>query len=318
MPLDPAMRVQDIIRTISASINSVNLSILTNHTGGRGPDGLSGPVAAVTALSLGGRDGDNSGVNKIGLGPIPSSATGGVSNDYFRLPGYGHDNANSPGSGTSELYSFIRNVAHIEISAAATAAGLRLTPDQTTPQWASEANQLLAETGVLITQGSSSTVLNNVFINLHKSMVGEETNFAGFGNVPNQFYKAQTIVVTGNTFQYDEPRTTNIRAQVTSPTSTGGNPGIPTGPSNINGGTTDFNQTAPTNVSLVENAGGDRFLPGSGSLIIDNAVDSLVEREAFAALKRSVGIPISNILALTAITAVCCARMILIPSTLVA
>ncbi len=79
------------------------------------------------------------------------------------------------------------------------------------------------------------------------------------------------------------------------------NPGISTDtltrPSNINGGTTDFNQIAPNNVALVENAGGDRFLPGSGSLIIDNAVDSLVEREAFAALKRSVGIPISNILA---------------------
>ncbi len=303
VPLDPAMRVQDIIRSISAAINGASSNVLANHTGGRGPQGLSGPVPAAVALSLGGRDGDNSGVNKVGLGVIPQSITGTPSNDYFRLPGYGHDLATSPGSGTSELYSFIRHVAEIEISEAAAAGGLRLTPDQATPAFANEADQLLAENGVLITQGSSSTVLNNVFINLHQSVVGDETNTAfGFGSPMignNQFYKAQTIVVTSNTFQFDEPRNSNIRAQVAGLSI--GNPGISTDtlarPSNINGGTTDFNQIAPTNAQLVVNAGGDRFLPSSGSLIIDNAVDSLIEREQFAALKRSVGIPISNILA---------------------
>ncbi len=169
-----------------------------------------------------------------------------------------------------------------------------MTPDQTTPQWATEADQVLAETGILITQGSSSTILNNVLLNIHQSIVGDESSIAGF-TAGDQFYKTQALVVTGNTFQFDEPRNTNIRAQVSG--SGIGDPGITAGPSSVNGGSTDFNQIAPTNASLVENAGGDRFLPGSGSLIIDNAVDSLVEREAFAALKRSVGIPISNILA---------------------
>ena len=308
VPISIAARTQDIVRAISAAINLENNSALANHTGGRGPGGLSGPVPAVAAISLGGRDGDNSGINKIGLGIIPQSILGIPSNDYTRLAGFGHNNTNSPntflnapGFGTSELYSFIQNVAQIDISPAAAAGGLRLTPDQATAQWANEADQLLAETGVLITQGSSSTVLNNVLINLHQSIVGDESDINGFGTrmFDNEFYKEQTIVVTGNTFQFDEPRNSNIRAQVSGRGL--GDPGISTDtltrPSNINGGTTDFNQIAPTNVSLVENAGGDRFLPGSGSLIIDNAVDSLVEREAFAALKRSVGIPISNILA---------------------
>ncbi len=212
------MRVQDIIRSISTAINNASGNVLANHTGGRGPRGLSGPVPAAVALSLGGRDGDNSGINKIGVtGNIPQSITGGASNDYSQASPFGHDNSNSPGSGTSELYSFIRHVAQIEISAAAAAGGLRLTPDQATPQFANEADQLLAENGVLITQGSSSTVLNNVLINLHQSVVGDETNSAlGFGSPMignNQFYKAQTIVVTGNTFQFDEPRNSNIRAQ---------------------------------------------------------------------------------------------------------
>ena len=274
-------------------------------------------MGPVTAISLGGVDGDNSAILKNTLSPIPSGFFGSQTSPYYdagsSFTGFGHNrlenNSNSigigstPGNATGELYALIKNAAKIEISAAAQARGLRLTPDQTVTAFANEADQLLAENGVLITQGSSSTALNNVFVNLHQSLVVEESNPVGFGSLTgtNGIYKAQKVVATGNTFQYDEPRNSEIRADVSSPSSPGGNPGLSTdvgtGPSNVNGGNTDFNFIAPTAVGVLEYPAGNRMLPATNSLIIDNAIDSLVEREAFANLKLSVGIPVSNILA---------------------
>lgn len=230
---------------------------------------IAGSVAQVTAAAFGGSAGGAS-VNTTSFGP-----------DY--PGGFGHENSVAGGAGTTELYAFVRNAARIELSDQARAAGLRLTPDQATPAFATEADQLLVESGVLIAQGSSSTVLNNVFINLHKSVMSENTTPGG------PFTKGQEVIVTGNTFQYDDGRNSRMRADVPSP--------IPGGPSNVNGGTTDFNQTIPGSVLILENAGGDRFLPSRTSPIIDNAVDSLVERESFAVVKTALGIPVSNILA---------------------
>lgn len=308
-------RVQEISRAMAAAINRVinGRAVLANHFGSNGPDGRNGPIPPVNAIALGGASGDNAAINKIGLGVIP-----GPTNDYQRLPGFGHNRREIPGSvvgnigtvgglsdgsGTSELYVLVQNAARIELSAEARNAGLRLTPDQATPAFATEADQLLAETGVMITQGASPSLVNNVFMNLHQSIVGDETAFAGFGvnAATNLFYKEQQIVVTGNVFQYDDPRNSRIRADVSSPNSPGGNPGITTdafnGPSNINGGTSDFNVTLAGTVRTLENAAGDRMTPAPNSPIIDSAVNSIAERDRFAALKLSVGIPVSNILA---------------------
>jgi len=298
--LNGGFRTQEISRSLATAISSTGT--LLNHQNGNGPSGRSGPVPRVTGIALGGVSGDNAAINKIGFGVIP-----GPTNDYQRLPGFGHDRretgGTSTGPGTSELYVLVQNAARIELSPEARAAGLRLTPDQATPGFATEADQLLAETGVLITQGASPTLLNNVFMNLHQSVVGDETSFGGFGGLAatNAFYKEQEIVVTGNVFQYDDPRNSRIRADVSSPFSPGGNPGITTdafnGPSNINGGTSDFNVTLAGTIRTLENPAGDRMTPAPNSPIIDSAVNSLAERDRFGALKLSVGIPVSNILA---------------------
>ncbi|TVP99517.1 MAG: hypothetical protein EA381_09680 [Planctomycetaceae bacterium] len=299
--LNGGYRVPDIMRAIADAIDRVvgGVPVLPNHTLNNGPEGRNGPILPVTAVALGGRSGDNGAINKVFI------------SDYGT--GFGHNRLESgsaslptaggwsDGAGTSELYALVKNAARIELSPAARAAGLRLTPDQATPAFATQADQLLAETGVLITQGASPTLVNNVFINLHQSIVADETNPAGFGQAAqvNFFYKSQDVIVTGNAFQYDEPRNSRIRADVTSPFTT--NPGLSTdafrGPSNINGGTSDFNFIADGNVRLLENAAGGRMTPAPGSPIIDSAINSLAERDTVAALKLSVGIPISNILA---------------------
>lgn len=297
--LNGGYRVPDIMRAIAAAIarTSGGTVALPNHQQGAGPEGRNGPVPRVTALALGGSSGDNASINTTSF------------SDYST--GYGHNRLEtgttsvgvsglSDGGGTSELYVLVQKAARIEISAAAAAAGLRLTPDHATPAYATEADQLLAETGVLMTQGASPTVVNNVFVNVHQSVVAEETNSQGFGSLAqvNQFYKTQQIVVTGNAFQYGDSRNTRIRVDVTSPVSPGADAGISTdGTSNVNGGNTDFNFVAPTAIGVLENPAGDRFTPSSNSPIIDSAINSLGERDTFGALKQSVGIPISNLLA---------------------
>ncbi|HBJ34818.1 MAG TPA: hypothetical protein DDZ51_08655, partial [Planctomycetaceae bacterium] len=287
--LNGGFRTQEIMRAIAASISATGT--LLNHQSGNGPDGRSGPVPRVSAVALGGQSGDNTGINKTFL------------TDYGT--GFGHNRLEtgdgSTGVGTSELYVLVERAARIELSTAARNGGLRLTPDQVVTGFATEADQLLAENGVLITQGASPTLLNNVFVNLHQSVVGEETATFGFGALApvNAFYKQQAIVVTGNVFQYDEFRNSQIRADVNSPFIA--NPGLSTdlltGPSNINGGTSDFNVIIGNTERLMVNAAGDRMAPSSNSPLIDSAINSLAERDTFAALKLSVGIPVSNILA---------------------
>ncbi|TWU06030.1 tandem-95 repeat protein [Stieleria varia] len=285
----------DIMREISGGINlavvqGVTNTPLANHESLNGPGGISGPITRVRAQALGGIDGDNAGLNNLtrtGL-PIrmvhrPSSATNGPT-DFQR--GFGHDRLTSGGNGTTEQYVFVENAAKIEILAGP------LTLD---PVAGRDTDQLINETGVMVAGGASPALLNNVFLNLHESVVVEETYNGGFNAGAPGFdnhVKPMEVVVVGNTFQHDEPLPTRIAVQVGAGITTGNNE-----PSNINGGADDFNQTALNNAVVLVNPQGDSFLPAPGSGVIDSAVNSLNERDAFANLKQSVGIPVSNILA---------------------
>ncbi len=300
---DGGYRVPDIMRAIADAVDRVvgGTPAMPNHTGNNGPDDRNGPITRVTATALGGIDGNNGAIVTYFL---PSDyASGGFGHNRLENLSNSVPTANgwSDGAGTSELYVYINNAAKIELSPAARSAGLLFTPDASTPAFATQADQLLAENGVLITQGASPTLMNNVFINLHQSVVVEETNRAGFGVLAqvDTFYKQQAVVVTGNTFQYDESRNSRIRADVNTPGTN--DPGLSTdsfnGPSNVNGGNSDFNFIVPGGQLVVENAAGSRMTPAAGATIIDSAINSLAERDTVAALKQSVGIPISNILA---------------------
>jgi hypothetical protein len=264
----PADAIQDIS-------DAINAAPLLNHTLGNGPDGLSGPVRRVISAALGGPDGvtgPNSGLRLFPTFPVDANTP------------FGHDRIFGGTPGTTELYVFIERAAEIELSEGAISAGLRLDPFV-----GFNTDQLLPETGVLLTGGSSGTILNNVFSNLHQGLVLEDPlgdfhpKHAGFDNI---------AVVTGNVFQHISNSVPVFR---TRPDTIA--PGITPGPSNVNGGADDFNVTLPPTAPLFAFASGGNFLPASNSFIIDSSVNSLVERASVADLRRSVGLAVSNVLA---------------------
>ncbi|WP_345683058.1 tandem-95 repeat protein [Novipirellula caenicola] len=324
----------DIITAIRTAIN--NHPLLVNHTQGNGPGGISGPIQHASALALGGSDGDNGGIENLtlrypgpllldtlgsssGLAPVLNEKGSSLwnSNDLDELPernqlpgnrmlhalagnttdfqsGYGHNRLSTPGNGTTELYVAINNVAKIELSAEAQNAGLTLDPVA-----GRDTDQVLNETGVMIAGGSSPAILNNVFVNLHESVVIEETNALGFGQNINSHPKPMTqdTVVVGSVFQFDQPNQTAFNSQMSF---IANSTGITTGnnePSNLNGGTDDFNVTLGNFDPSLEYAAGNNFLPIGDSLLVDSSVNSLTDRDTFKALKASVGIPESNVLA---------------------
>ena len=306
----------DIMRAISNALEprngntpafGLNTSPLPNNDSPLVP----GPISRVRATALGGYEADNPGIMNMtrrGLenGVLMTHRDGfGAPNDHdFHSTtvlnqdtiGYGHDRRTTAGAGTTENYVFVENAAKIELSPEAIAAGLRLDPD---PGF--DTDQLINETGIMITAGASPAILNNVLINLHESVVIEETTNAGFGfgseSGANNQIKPMEVVVVGSVFQYDEPTPnvlTNAPSIIVGITTDAG-----IGPSNINGGTDDFNITnADGDITLV-NPGGDNFLPAPFSSVIDNNVDSLRERSALESLRQSIGLPISNVLAPT-------------------
>ncbi|MEO1616994.1 MAG: Ig-like domain-containing protein [Planctomycetota bacterium] len=243
-PVGDGYRVPDIMRAIANAINGfLNNPALPNHEVGNGPNGLDGPITRVTAQALGGRFGDNVGIDNMTrqngctfeLVNCPVGLFGSV--DYDN--GFGHDRAESGSTnivangtlsdsqGTTELYTWIHNAAKIELSPEARAAGLRLGPDNTglvnprlgNASYATESDQLLAEQGIHVSSGVSAALLNNVVVNAHQSIVQEESSVFGFGgrideSNPDISPKQGSVVAAGNTFQFDDHRNTLIRSDV--------------------------------------------------------------------------------------------------------
>lgn len=282
-------RVPDLVQAIASAIAGTGLP---NHAFGNGPGGLSGPVGPVTAVALG-----SAAQGLVGLTTYDPVGD-------FNTP-LGHDRPGNPtgsvgfagtttsGTGVSELYVLVERAARIEISPEAAAAGLRLDP---APGF--NIDQLLPETGVLLTGGSGSTIFNNVFANLHQGVVQEITRADGFsGSRPNIHPKPAVTIVTANVFQHVETANNVFRDQMTQPFVNNGSIGITPGPSSVNGGNDDFNITLGNNDPLFVNPEGGNFLPTDDSVIIDSSVNSLTERDRLAGLLQSVGLPVSNVLA---------------------
>ena len=329
-----AHNVPDVMRAISNAINFAadpsgnGGQLLFNHESDNGPLGT-GPISRVSAQALGGIDGDNLGIANLsdnrafsfgGNSPIPDqslapyrhySPSGSPTSERFHAlafnatdfqSGFGHNRlstqptnsagiVNSPtdGAGTTELFVLINNAAEITFNDVALAAGFSLEP-----QPGRDADQLINETGILAAGGASPAVLNNVLVNLHESVVIEETAIRGFGrpDSENVHLKPMEAVAVGNAFQFDEPLPFSFDAKTGDGISTGANE-----PSNINVQNDDFNVTIGNNDPSLQYAEGNNHLPVGTSLIVDSSVNSLVEREEFTNLKDSLGIPDSNILA---------------------
>ncbi|MCM2374200.1 dockerin type I domain-containing protein [Aporhodopirellula aestuarii] len=343
VPLIANYNVPEIMDAIASAvtglqdpISGADIPALPNNENGNGPGGRSGPIARGRATALGGQSGDNLGIVNLSdpsrrpgqtrtLFPIQSQG-----NDTDFPLGFGHDrvennsstlspnNTLTDGFASTELYVLFENIAEIELSPQAMAAGLKLSTNDFRPnsdnnnrvEFAENADQLIAESGIWVTGGASPTLLNNVLSNLHQSILVDETNFFGFGKrvrvAGNDFIKPQEVVVNGNVFQHDESRNSEIRFDVTWPVD-------PTGPfdivdtslstddvvgaTNVTLQSGDFNFFIdPTGVLLVDSQG-NNFLPAPGSRVIDSATSSLNERSSFSSVKTAVGLPISNVLA---------------------
>ncbi|WP_164101631.1 tandem-95 repeat protein [Candidatus Laterigemmans baculatus] len=303
--------VPDIMRAIAGAINGPGTSPLPlpNHELNNGPFGVNGPITRVEATALGGISGYDNGLQVFdgpGLNRYHIFTFGNIE-DLQR--GFGHDRTAQVGSsgfagtttagdGTSELYVLIKNAANVTISPQAAAAGLGRDPRP-----GMNTDQLLPEIGVLASQGASPTLLNNIIINTQAAVVNEETRIDGFGD-PNSrgivdlHPKKGEVIVVGSVFQYTETENMLFRQRIIF--ERGRDAGITTdaavGPSNVNGGSDDFNFDVGNGTTLLVNPAGNQFYPAAGSIVIDSSVDSLAERNDFASLKQSIGLAVSPLL----------------------
>ena len=264
--------VSDIMRNLS---NAINASPLLNN---------GGPIPDVSAAALGGSQGNNSGLESF----APFLFT-----PDFNTGGFGHNRATTPGAGSTELYTLIENVADVRIIDS-NGGALRLDPIA-----GRDTDQLLNETGILITGGASPTILNNVLLNLHESIVAEETQALGFGRGADQQPRPMDVIVAGNVFQHQSGLITNANQTVFFGNTNTGITTSPGSPSNVNGGNDDFNVILANQDIALQNPAGNNFQPEPGSGIIDSALSSLDERSPLLNLRTSVGLPISNVLSPT-------------------
>ncbi|TWT73866.1 GEVED domain-containing protein [Allorhodopirellula solitaria] len=340
--LDGGYRVPTIMDSIANAITGLqdelsgaDIPALPNYENGNGPGGRSGPITRATALALGGQDGDNAGIVNLS----DPSRRPGITRSLFPLHffdqsdsdfplGFGVDRTESPlstisagnaltdGFASTELYVLFNNVAEIELSPEAIAAGLKLTTNEyrtlsnNRPEFAENSDQLILESGIWVTGGASPTLMNNVLSNLHQSIVVDETNFFGFGKrvqtAGDDFIKPQEVIVNGNVFQNDESRNSEIRFDLTWPidptppfdvVDTSLSTDDVVGATNVALQSDDFNFFIDPDEPLIADAAGNNFLPADGSKLIDSATSSLNERGAFSAVKSAVGLPTSNVLA---------------------
>ncbi len=274
-------RIPDVMKLIEGQINGLVGTpfgvqpILPNIDYSTYFDSAVSPLGAIlpgVAQALGGVAGAN-----VGLVPSPvltDDSTGG----FGHIPSGGAGAEVFTGaSGSTEQFVFIENVAKIELSPEAAAAGLTLTPVDDDPLYGTDIDrvvetdidQLIRETGLLITNGASPTALNNVFLNLDDSLVEISA-------------KPQEVIVVGNVFQYAEGP---VIGQF--PNSTGAN------------GNDDFNITLENEEAALAYPEANNFQPAEGARLIDSSVNAVIERSSVVLLKNSIGLSPSNILAPT-------------------
>ncbi len=289
-------RAPDMARAIAAAItgpNAANIPLPNAQALPNGAFGLASPLAPVSARALGGISGV-----EAGLTLFPRRADG-VLPTHSSL-GIGHDRRNSAqlsntsiGDGTTERFVVVSNAAYIDSN-----GGIVLVDPDINAN--NNLDQLLPETGILVTAGASPTLMNNVFVNVQTPIVDEETrvtnpnnpfanrNPAPFGSNNTDVHpKTNQVIVGGSVYQFAEPAAARNRLGF----------GIENGPANLPNTGLDFNITLPNTHKTFVDAQASQFLPASGSRIIDSSLDSLEEREAFRTIKQAAGIAISPVVA---------------------
>ncbi len=197
-------------------------------------------LTGVTAVPLGGQAGAS--------GTLPTQPPSIlVDTSLWGVVGFGHDTPLTPVVATTELYVVVSGASRIEGS-----VNVRPLPGE-------NVDQLLPETGVLVSEQASPTLLNNVLANLNSGIWQDAS---------------PTTVVGANTFQHNDVANSNLGA-----------PGD------------DFNTVLGNYEALFVDAADGDFYPAPMARSIDSALDSLGERSGFATVKTAMGISISPILA---------------------
>ncbi len=209
------------------------MAVAMANTIGQGLEG-------VTAIALGGFSGASG-----TLPPQVPSIPGDTS--FYGFPGFGHDNPYTPPETSGELYVVVSGASRIE--------GNVLFQ----PFLNENIDQLLPETGILISERSTPTLLNNVLSNLNAGIWQDAS---------------PTSVVGGSVYQHNDQAD-----------------------SNIGSANDDFNIRLSDYAPLFVNSGDGNFYPAPLSPIIDSAIDSLEDRVRYMTVKAAVGIPVSPILA---------------------
>ena len=298
-------RLPDIMGAIGdvLSGNFGGLTILENG----------GPIPRVYAAGAGGPDAGGAGLDDNFFLFGPDFNSGGFlveTRDEIRFDSCGpEENVQQCGEpyvegatghrqrfGTTEQYVLVEKVARIELDQTAVDNNIKLDPLP-----GKDTDQLINEAGIVIAGGASPTLLNNVFLNLHESVYGEVTRVDGFSpnrgtNLhPKQHPDESEVIVVGSVFQHDEQDITQFNQDMIFAGRF--DTGITTvQPSNINGGTDDFNVTLANDDPAVQYAEASNFQPDFSSILIDSSVSSLVDRTELVNLRNAVGLPISNIL----------------------
>ncbi len=285
-------RAPDVARAIAGAINGLNSGgpVLRNTQQlPNGDFGTASPLSPVTAESLGGIDGVESGLTlfpRRNDGNSPTHSANGIGHDRT---GSGALSNTSRGDGTTERFVVIQNAAYVQSNGT-----IRVDPDFDSNN---NLDQLLPETGILVTQGATPTLMNNVFVNVQTPIVREETRVSNPGNPigsqnpvafntgTNVAPKTSEVIIGGSIYQYVETRAALNRSGF----------GIEASPTNLPNTGLDFNTTVPSGVQIFVDAQGSQFLPASNSPLIDSSLDSLEERSAIKTVKQAMGIALSPV-----------------------
>jgi hypothetical protein len=197
-------------------------------------------LTGVTAIALGGFQGAS------GSLPVQPPAIPGDTS-FWGIPGFGHDTPLTPVQSTGELYVVVHGATRIT-------GNVQLRPTLT-----SNIDQLLPETGILVSQRAAPTLLNNVLANLNAGIWQDSS---------------PATVVGGSLYQHNAVADSNVGSTAD-----------------------DFNIHLGGYESLFVNAAARNFYPARKSRVIDSAIDSLEDRVRFAMVKRAAGISVSPILA---------------------
>jgi hypothetical protein len=310
---DNNYRTGDIMRAIAGAINATVNGVprLPNHERNNGPEGVSGPITRVTATALGGEQGWD---NDTGLTVYNGQIRGGrvyplrphaFGPGFVDAPsGFGHNrtgqvgsvgivNTTTDGAGTAENYVLIKNAARVTINGVPNLA--------VDPQPGRNMDQLIPEVGIMARDGASPSLLNNIIVNTQAAVETEVTRRNGFGSTRgvDLHPKSGQVIVGGSIFQHTETAQTTFQARMIWPNVTGAGTETDTAarPSNVNGGTSDFNLNLPGSQVVMVDPSANNFLPINSSIAIDSSINSLAERDAFASLKQALGLPVNPLLA---------------------